>query len=42
MAEPALSPVWAALVHGERPAPLAILGGALILSATLARTLMRR
>ena len=42
MAEPALSPVWAALVHGERPATLAILGGALILSATLARTLMRR
>jgi drug/metabolite transporter, DME family len=42
MAEPALSPVWAALVHGEHPAPLAILGGALILSATLARTLMRR
>jgi DME family drug/metabolite transporter len=42
MAEPALSPVWAALVHGERPGTLAILGGALILSATLARTLMRR
>ncbi len=42
LAEPALSPVWAALVHGERPGTLAILGGALILSATLARTLMRR
>ncbi len=42
LAEPALSPVWAALVHGERPETLAIFGGALILSATLARTLMRR
>jgi drug/metabolite transporter, DME family len=42
LAEPALSPIWAALVHGERPAPLAILGGALILSATLARILLRR
>jgi drug/metabolite transporter (DMT)-like permease len=36
LAEPALSPVWTALVHGERPARWAILGGALILAATLA------
>jgi len=40
LAEPALNPIWAWLVHGERPAPLAALGGALILVATLARTVM--
>ena len=33
--EPALNPLWAWLVHGERPGLLPILGGALILSATL-------
>lgn len=37
LAEPALNPLWAWLVHGERPAPLALVGGALILAATLAR-----
>jgi len=42
LAEPALNPVWAWIVHGERSAPLAVLGGALILAATLARTLMAR
>ncbi len=36
LAEPALSPVWTVLVHGERPARWAILGGVLILAATLA------
>ncbi len=36
--EPALNPVWAWLVHGERPAALALGGGALILSATLLHT----
>jgi len=36
LAEPALNPVWTVLVHGERPARWAILGGALILAATLA------
>ncbi len=40
LAEPALNPVWAALVHGERPAGLAILGGSLILAGTLARALI--
>lgn len=33
--EPALNPVWAFLVQGERPAPLAILGAVIILLATL-------
>jgi drug/metabolite transporter (DMT)-like permease len=33
--EPALNPVWAWIVHGEKPAPLAILGAAIILLATL-------
>jgi DME family drug/metabolite transporter len=38
MVEPALSPVWAWLVHGERPGPWAIAGGAAILGATLVNT----
>jgi len=36
--EPALNPVWSWLVHGERPAPLALAAGALIVGATLARS----
>lgn len=36
--EPALSPFWAWMVHGERPGAWALLGGALILGATIART----
>ena len=38
LVEPALNPVWAGLIHGERPGGLAILGGALILSAALVRS----
>lgn len=37
--EPALNPVWSWLVHGERPGPWSIAGGALILGATLLRTI---
>ncbi|MEW6583778.1 MAG: DMT family transporter, partial [Actinomycetota bacterium] len=36
--EPALSPVWAWLVTGETPSPLALTGGAIIIGATLVRT----
>jgi len=32
--EPALNPVWAYLVHGERPSRLGLLGGAIILTTT--------
>ena len=32
--EPALNPLWTWLAHGEEPAPLALLGGAVILGAT--------
>ncbi len=39
LAEPALNPVWAWIAHGERPGVWALAGGALILGATLARTL---
>jgi DME family drug/metabolite transporter len=35
LAEPALNPVWAWLVHGETPGPRAITGGAVILAATV-------
>jgi drug/metabolite transporter (DMT)-like permease len=38
MLEPAMNPVWTWLVHGERPGPWPLVGGGLILSATLANT----
>ncbi len=38
MLEPALNPVWAWLVHGERPASLPLAGGALILGASFVNT----
>ena len=38
--EPALNPIWAWLVHGEEPGLLPVLGGVLILAATVVR--MRR
>jgi len=38
LVEPALNPVWAWMVHGERPPALALTGGGLILSATLVHT----
>lgn len=37
--EPALNPVWSWLVHGEVPGPWALVGGAVIVGATLVRTL---
>jgi drug/metabolite transporter (DMT)-like permease len=40
--EPALNPVWAWLVQGERPPAMALTGGAIILSATLAHTWLQR
>ena len=36
LVEPALNPLWAWLVHGERPGVLSLAGGAIILSSTLA------
>lgn len=39
LAEPAMNPVWAWLAHGERPGPLALAGGALILAGAIGRTL---
>lgn len=38
--EPVLNPVWAWLVHGERPGPAALVGGALILGATVVRSVV--
>jgi drug/metabolite transporter (DMT)-like permease len=37
LVEPALSPVWAWIVHGEAPSGVAIAGGVLILGATAAK-----
>ena len=39
LVEPVLNPVWTYLLAGERPGPWAVRGGALILAATLWRTL---
>lgn len=36
LAEPALNPLWTWWLHGERPASVALAGGALILAATAA------
>jgi drug/metabolite transporter, DME family len=38
MIEPVMSPVWAWLVHGERPGHWALAGGGVILAATLVNT----
>lgn len=40
--EPVLNPVWAALVHGERPGRWALLGGAIVLAATVTNALRAR
>ncbi len=42
LSEPALNPVWAWLVHGERPGRWALIGGAMILGACAANTWRRR
>ncbi len=39
LVEPAFNPLWAWLVHGERPGGWSLAGGALILAATAWRTL---
>jgi DME family drug/metabolite transporter len=36
--EPVLNPIWAWLVHGEAPGPWALAGGAVIMAATVVRT----
>jgi drug/metabolite transporter (DMT)-like permease len=38
--EPVLNPIWAWLVHGETPGPATLVGGALILGATVLRMLL--
>jgi drug/metabolite transporter (DMT)-like permease len=40
--EPAMNPVWTWLVHGERPTPWALAGGAVIVAATLLNTWVGR
>jgi len=40
--EPVLNPVWTWMVYRERPANFALLGGALILGATVVRSLSQR
>jgi len=42
LVEPVLNPVWAWLVHSERPGTWAVGGGALILGATTVKTVFER
>jgi drug/metabolite transporter (DMT)-like permease len=39
LAEPVLNPLWAWLVHGERPSSWTLAGGAIIVAATIGKTL---
>ena len=41
MLEPALNPVWSWLAHGERPGELSLMGGGLILAASIVNTWRR-
>jgi drug/metabolite transporter (DMT)-like permease len=36
--EPILNPIWVLLALGERPGPLSLLGGVIVLAAVTART----
>ena len=40
LVEPAFSPLWAWLVHGERPSPWALAGGVLIITATTVQSVL--
>lgn len=40
LVEPVLNPIWSWLVHGERPGPWALVGGALIIGATALRSIL--
>jgi drug/metabolite transporter (DMT)-like permease len=40
LVEPVLNPVWAWLVHGERPSRFAVVGAVLILAATASRSVL--
>ena len=42
LAEPVLNPLWAWIVHGERLSPWTFAGGAVIVAATLVKTLLTR
>jgi drug/metabolite transporter (DMT)-like permease len=41
LVEPAINPIWTLLLLGERPGPLTIVGGLLIVSSTLAHAVVR-
>lgn len=42
LAEPVLNPLWAWIVHGERPSAWSLVGGAVIVAATLGKTMSSR
>jgi drug/metabolite transporter (DMT)-like permease len=38
LVEPVLNPIWAWILHGERPGPWALAGGAVLIAAMLIKT----
>ena len=42
LAEPVLNPLWAWLIHGERPRGWSLVGGAIIVAATVVKALWER
>jgi len=42
MLEPILNPLWVALFYDERPTPLALIGGGIIIATVAARSVVRR
>jgi drug/metabolite transporter (DMT)-like permease len=38
MVEPVLNPIWAWILHGERPGPWAIAGAAVLVAAMIVKT----
>ena len=42
LAEPVLNPVWAWMIQGERPTSWSLIGGAVILVASVSRTILAR
>jgi len=40
MIEPVLNPIWVLLAIGERPGPMSILGGVIVLVSVTLRTLL--
>jgi drug/metabolite transporter (DMT)-like permease len=38
--EPILNPIWVFLIAGERPGPISLVGGVIVLGTVIARSLL--